>query len=69
MRPLARPVRRRVRCVVPHGVNPELVITLYPGGLIGLREHRRRRELHIAAGALYARLLAAEARARQEKKT
>ena len=60
----SKPVRRKVRVKAPHGVNPELVITLYPGGIIGLREAGRRREYHVAAGSLYARLVTQEARQR-----
>lgn len=62
MTALSRPVRRSAKCRVPHGVNPVLVITLYPEGLIGLREQRRRKEYTVDAGSLYARLVAAEAR-------
>ena len=59
---LSRPVRRTTTSgPVPHGVKSEMVITLYPGGLIGLRELGRRREYTISAGVLYARLVGAEA--------
>ena len=61
MTKLLKPVKRTATCQVPHGVNPSLVITLHPGGTIGLRESRRRREYLIAAGRLYAQLVAAEA--------
>lgn len=57
-----RPVKRTVRCEVPHGVNPTIAVTLYPGGVLGLREARRRKEYTTSLGALYARLVAAEAR-------
>ena len=59
---LAKPVTRTAMCAVPHGVNPTLVITLYPGGVIGLRESRRRKEYTVAAGTLYAQLVGAEVR-------
>jgi hypothetical protein len=38
---------------VQHGVDPQIVITLYPGGTIGLRELRRKVEYRLDAGALY----------------
>ena len=53
-----KPVRRKVRSAhVPHGVNPDIVVTIYPGAIIGLREARRRREYKVEVGALYARLV------------
>lgn len=59
MTDLRRPVKRVARgCTVPHGVNPTLVIALHPGGVIGLRESRRRQEYLVEAGALYAQLVA-----------
>jgi hypothetical protein len=57
---LKRPVRRTVTVRVPHGINPRLVITLYPEGLIGIRESGRRLEVKLAAAVLYARGLRAE---------
>lgn len=60
---LNRPVKRTTHVDgIPHGITPDLVITLYPGGVIGLRELRRQREYTVKAGSLYARLVAAEAR-------
>jgi ArsR family metal-binding transcriptional regulator len=38
-----------------------LVITLYPGGLIGIREARRRKEIKLDAGQLYLAAVAQEA--------
>lgn len=67
MTKLVKPVKRTATCQVPHGVNPSLVITLHPGGVIGLRESRRRREYLIAAGRLYAQLVAAEARQKRAR--
>jgi hypothetical protein len=57
MTSLHKPVTRRTRASVPHGVKPELVITLYPGGTIGLRESGRRKkaEYFLDVGALYVR--------------
>ena len=66
MTTLRKPVSRSARCHVPHGINPTIVITLYPGGLIGLRESGRRKgsEQQVEAGALYAQLVARAARQR-----
>lgn len=55
MTQLDKPVQRRTRASVPHGVKPEIVITLYPGGTIGLRESGRRKsaEVCVDVGTLY----------------
>jgi len=43
MTTLTKPVTRKA-CTTPaaHGVRPELVISLHPGGIIGIREAGRR---------------------------
>lgn len=50
-----KPVRRKIRARVPHGVKPCLVVTLYPAGVLGLRELGRpantEQKLHV--GELY----------------
>lgn len=69
MTDLKRPVKRVARgLAVPHGVNPDLVINLYPGGVIGLREARRRKEVKISALTLYTRALQDEARVQRGKR-
>jgi hypothetical protein len=57
MTSLNKPVTRRISAIVPHGVKPEIVVTLYPGGTIGLRESGRRKkaEYFIDVGSLYVR--------------
>ena len=65
---LSKPVTRRTSWNAPHGVNPEVVITLYPGGVIGLREARRRKEVQVNASTLYTRALLAEQRAKKAKR-
>ena len=62
MTDLHKPVRRVAAAHVPHGVNPRIVVTLYPNGVIGLREARRRREYQLGIGALYVQAVAAQAR-------
>jgi len=55
---------------VPHGVNDELVITLYPGGTIGIRELRRSMatEKQFDAGQLYSAAVIRDALAARRKK-
>lgn len=55
-KPLCRLVYSRS---VPHGVKPEIVVTIYPNGTIGLRETRRpaRTEQVVEVGWLYAKLV------------
>lgn len=50
MTDLNKAVTRRTRANVPHGVKPEIVVTLYPGGTIGLRESGRRRTAEYFSG-------------------
>lgn len=63
MTSLSKPVRRSTPWRAPHGVAPVVVITLYPGGIIGLREQRRRKEVKVEAATIYTRALLAEQRA------
>jgi hypothetical protein len=65
---LAKPLKRRTTWVGPWGVTQEVVITLYPGGVIGLREARRRKEVQLNAATLYVNALLAEARAARKRK-
>lgn len=57
-----KPTRRRVTARVPHGVTPQLIVTIYPGGIIGLRENRRRKEYQLDCGTLYVAAIRAELR-------
>lgn len=59
---LGKPLRRTCSWAAPHGVAPAVVITLYPGGTIGLRELRRRKEVLLSAATLYTHALLAERR-------
>lgn len=69
MTDLRKPVRRVARnCKVPHGMSPDIVVSLYPGGIIGLREARRRKEYQVAAVAVYTRLVLAEMRERKGRR-
>jgi hypothetical protein len=52
---------------VAHRVD-SYVVTLYPGGLVGIREKGRRKEFHTTVGALYLQAVRAEvAREKREK--
>lgn len=53
MTDLKKPLKRGVVSNVPHGVNPKIVVTLYPNGVISLREARRHMEYSISIGELY----------------
>ncbi len=55
MTDLLKSVSRRTYASVPHGVKPQIVVTLYPGGTIGLRESGRRKsaEYCLDIGRLY----------------
>ena len=57
---LKKPVSRRTETRVSHAI-AALVITLYPGGLIWIREARRRKEIKLDAGQLYLAAVAQEA--------
>lgn len=68
MTDLTKPVRRSTAARVPHGVTPRLIVTIYPGGLLGLREHRRRKEYHLDLGTLYVQAIRQEvAEAKRER--
>lgn len=57
---ITKELRRLVRLAeYQHGTSPEMVITIYPGGIIGLRERGRRQksELTVKAAGLYVQLL------------
>ncbi len=79
MTALNKAVSRKTRASVPHGVQSELVVTLYPGGTIGLRENGRRKssEVCVDVGTLYVRALQnkiagermAKAKARKAERT
>ncbi len=55
MTTLTKPVSRRAHVRVPHGVRPEIIVTIYPGGELGLREAGRpsRTEQRLDLGTLY----------------
>lgn len=62
MTKLTKPVRRTTHANVPYGVTPQIVVTLYPGGIIGLREQRHRREYTLGIGTLYVQAMLAQTR-------
>lgn len=58
---LNKPVRRVTQHRSSHAIG-QLVITLYPGGIIGIRESRRRKEFTMDAAKLYMRAVMEERR-------
>lgn len=60
---LTKPVARRTPWRAPYGVARQVVAILYPGGLLGLREHGRRKEVKVELSTIYTRALLAERRA------
>lgn len=62
MTDLKKPLRRGITSNVPYGVNPKIIVTLYPNGIIGLREARRRKEYALSVGTLYVQAVTAQAR-------
>ncbi len=68
MTALKKPVRRTTTWHAPHGVADQVIITLYPGGVIGLRERRRRKEVQLDAAQLYTRALLEERRKERVKR-
>lgn len=63
---LTKPVKRTTPWNAPHGVKKDVVITLYPGAIIGLRELGRRKEVQVSAATIYTRALLEERRAAQK---
>lgn len=55
---LTKPLRRQVAWrPTMHGLKPLLVVTLYPGGIVSLREPRCRRTVELDLGKLYVQQL------------
>ncbi len=52
MTDLKRMVRRVARGIGPRGFKPDIVMTIYPGGVLGLRESGRRKEYQLGVGEL-----------------
>lgn len=64
MTDLRKPVRRIGRGIASHGFSPDLAITLYPGGVLGIRELRRRKEYRVLIAGILERAVVAEVAAR-----
>lgn len=55
MTTLTKPVRRVVQVSkVPHGFRNRLIFTLYPGGVVSVREIRRNESVEFDLASLYA---------------
>jgi hypothetical protein len=58
MTTLSKPVQRTATVPnMPHRFKDRLVITLYPGAVLGVREIGHRSELHLNIGEWYARTI------------
>lgn len=64
-----KPTYRIVGARVPHGVNPEIVVSIQAGGYIGLREKGRRKQYDLCVGELYVNAIISEIRANKKQKT
>ncbi len=71
MNTLTKPITRKAHTqTAAHGVRPELVISLHPGGIIAIREAGRRAtsEVCVFAASIYVDALRAEAAAKRAEK-
>lgn len=71
MTPLRKPVRRVAAVdpdTVPHGVSSTIVATLYPGGVLGLREARHRKEYVVHLGVILERAIVDEVLQRRRER-
>lgn len=71
MTPLRKPVRRLATVdpgTVPFNTNPNIVVSLYPGGVIGLREARHRKEYLVHVGVVLERAIVDEALQRRRER-
>lgn len=53
MTTITKPVRRVAQARMPHGYADRLIITLYPGGIVEVREVRRKETVQFDLGRLY----------------
>ena len=63
-----RATKRVVTTHAPHGVRPNIVVSIHPNGMIGLRELGRRKEYELDIAALYVAALRAEIRNKKTKR-
>jgi hypothetical protein len=61
MTKVTKPVRRTMRLDVAHGITPDIIVSLYPSGVIGLRESGRRQEHYFGLAQLLERAIIEEA--------
>ena len=65
---LKKPVTLVIRgCRVSHNISPDLEVTLRPGGVLSVRELRRKGIVDLHLGALYCGALLQEARAKLKR--
>ena len=63
-----KPTKRVVTTHAPHGVRPNIVVSVHPNGILGLRELGRRKGYELDIAALYVSAVRAEVREKQAKK-
>lgn len=52
----------------PHGIRPQLILSVYPNGMLEIREHGRRMKVQTTLADVYARALMHQARAEMNAK-
>ena len=60
--------KRVVTTHAPFGVRPNIVVSVHPNGMLGLRELGRRKEYELDIAALYVSALRAEVRNKKVKR-
>lgn len=69
MTALKKPLSRAVdRPNMPHGYKDRLILTIHPGGILEVRESRRRESVTLDVGILYVKALLEQARAKTKAK-
>ena len=66
--PQPRGTTRLVAIRAPHGVSDHLVVTILRGGILRIREYRRRKAYELDLGVLYLQTLLREVKVRKPKK-
>jgi hypothetical protein len=63
-----KPTKRVVTTHAPFGIRPNIVVSVHPNGMIGLRELGRRKEYELDIAALYVSAVRAEVREKRSKR-
>jgi len=68
MTDVKKPCKRIARNVMGHGFNLDVVVTIHPNGVIGLRELHRRKEFLFSISALVKAAMTEEAKVKRAAK-